>query len=89
MPRLQDVNTTDLAGAIRLGCQAMSRCFNADDGDLPYGGARVRPGAYFAGSMEAHIPGRHLNALLSAEEAAGVTLDESAVDKHARAALFS
>ncbi len=87
--RLHDVNTTDLAGAIRLGCQSMSRCFNADDGDLPFGGARVRPDARLAGSYEAHIPGRHLNALLSAEEAAGVTLDESAVDKHARAAFFS
>ena len=87
--RLRDVNTTDLADAIRLGCRSMSRCFNADDGDLPFGGARVRPDARLAGSYEAHIPGRHLNAMLSAEEAAGVTLDEGAVDKHTRAAFFS
>jgi len=31
MTRLQDVNTTDLAAAIRLGCHVMQNVFNADD----------------------------------------------------------
>ena len=87
--QLRDVNTTDIGDAIRLGCQAMGRAFNADDADLPYGGAQVRPQAFLAGSMEGHIPGRHLNALLAAEDAVGLDLDEAVIDKHARAAFFS
>lgn len=87
--QLRDVNTTDIGDAIRLGCQAMGRTFNADDADLPYGGAQVRPQAFLAGSMEGHIPGRHLNALLAAEDAVGLGLDEAVIDKHARAAFFS
>ena len=87
--QLREVNTTDIGDAIRLGCQAMGRAFNADDADLPYGGAQVRPHAFLAGSMEGHIPGRHLNALLAAEDAMGLDLDEEVIDKHARAAFFS
>ena len=87
--QLREVNTTDIGDAIRLGCQAMGRAFNADDADLPYGGAQVRPHAFLAGSMEGHIPGRHLNALLAAEDAMGLDLDEAVIDKHARAAFFS
>ena len=60
--QLRDVNTTDIGDAIRLGCQAMSRAFNADDADMPYGGAQVRPEAFLRGSMEGHMPGRLLNA---------------------------
>ena len=89
MTRLQDLNTTDIRDAIRLGCHNMSHCFNADDADIPYGGAQIRPRAELGGSSEAHSPGRHLNALLNAEDAAGIELDEDAVDKHARAAFFS
>ena len=47
MVQLRDVNTTDIGDAIRLGCQAMGRAFNADDADMPYGGAQVRPKAFF------------------------------------------
>jgi hypothetical protein len=89
MTRLRDVNTTDLVGAIRLGCHTMSHCFNDDDNRIPYGGATVRPVASLGGSMEAHIPGRHLNALLNAEAAAGIELEERAVDCHTRATWFS
>lgn len=89
MPRLDDVNTTDIRDAICLGCRNMSNSFNADDADIPYGGAKVRPEAGFGGSSEAHSPGRHLNALLNAEDAAAIKLDEDAVEKHARAAFFS
>ena len=89
MIQLKDVNTTDIRDAIRLGCQNMCNVFNADDGDIPYGGAAVRPEARLGGSSEAHSPGRHLNALLNAEEAAGIELDEDCIEKHASAAFFS
>ena len=87
--QLRDVNTTDIGDSIRLGCQAMSRAFNADDADIPYGGAQVRPEAFLGGSMEGHMPGRLLNAMLVAEDAMGLDLDEEVIDKHARAAFFS
>ena len=87
--QLADINTTDIADAIRLGCRCMSLAFNSQDGDMPYGGAKVRPVAELSGSFESHIPGRHLNALLNAEDALGLALDENAIDKHARAAFFS
>jgi hypothetical protein len=90
--QLKDVNTTDVEDAIRLGCQTMQNVFNADDNDIPFFSSRVRPDAYlgFSGAhTEAHIPGRHLNALLNAEDAIGIELDESAVRKHADAAYFS
>ena len=89
MVQLRDVNTTDIGDAIRLGCQAMSRAFNADDADIPYGGAQVRPEAFLSGSMEGHMPGRLLNAMLAAEDAMGLDLDEEVIDKHTRAAFFS
>ena len=84
--RLQNVNTTDIAAAIHLGCRCMQKAFNAQDADIPFFGARVRPIAELSGSNESHIPGRHLNALLNAENALGLTLDEDCIDKHARAA---
>ena len=89
MVQLRDVNTTDIGDAIRLGCQAMSRAFNADDADMPYGGAQVRPEAFLRGSMEGHMPGRLLNGMLAAEDAMGLDLDEEVIDKYARAAFFS
>jgi hypothetical protein len=70
----------------------MSRVFNADDRDIPFFGSRVRPDACLEFSWahsEAHVPGRHLNALLTAEAVAGVTLDETSVRRHADAAFFS
>ena len=92
MTRLTDVNTRDIRDAIELGCRTMSRVFNADDGDCPFFDVVVRPDVKmsFVGlHTEAHVPGRHLNAMLNASEAAGVELDEAAVDKHARAAFLS
>ena len=92
MARLQDVNTTDVRSAIELGCRTMSSVFNADDNDIPFFGSRVRPQAelrFSAAHSEAHVPGRHLNALLNAEDAAGVEVDEVAIEKHAAAAFYS
>ena len=92
MTRLNDVNTTDIRDAIRLGCRTMCNVFNADDNDIPFFGSSVRPEAeltFSSVNSEAHVPGRHLNALLSAEEAAGIVIDDECVDKLADAAFFS
>ena len=75
MARVNDVNTTNILDAIRLGCRTMSSVFNADDDNVPFFGSTVRPEARLAFSpdcSEAHVPGRHLNAMLTAEAVAGV-----------------
>lgn len=91
--RLTGVNTTDLIDAIRLGCRMMGNVFNADDDrGAPFFGSEVwpNPELQFSGAnSDAHVPGRHLNALLNAEDAAGVTAPADAVDRHAAAAFFS
>ena len=92
--KLADVNTTDIRDAIALGCDTMGRVFDADDGDgdIPFFDVVVRPQARMAfspGASESHVPGRHLNAVLNAENAAGIRIDEDAVERHARAAYFS
>ena len=92
MIRLNHVNTTDIHDAIRLGCRTMCSVFNADDNDIPFFGSSVRPQAELTFSSvhaEAHVPGRHLNALLNAEAAASIVIDDVCVDKHAHAAFFS
>ena len=92
MARLTDVNTTDIRDAIRLGCRTMCSVFNADDNDIPFFGSSVRPAAeltFSAVNSEAHVPGRHLNALLNAEDAAGIVVDEDCIAKHADAAFLS
>ena len=92
MAGLQEVNTTDVRAAIELGCRTMSSVFNADDNDIPFFGSIVRPQAelrFSAAHSEGHVPGRHLNALLNAEDAAGVEVDEEVIEKHAQAAFYS
>ena len=89
MVRLNDVNTTDILDAIRLGCRTMCSVFDADDGDLPRFGAALRPEARLEGTYLSHVPGRHLNALLNAEDAAGIEVDEECIETHARAAFLS
>ena len=89
MSRLRDVNTTDIADAIRLGCRTMCNVFNADDNNVPFFSSRVLPEARLSFSpvhSESHVPGRHLNALLNAEDAIGIELDERCIDNHANAA---
>ena len=85
------VNTTDIGSGIRAGCRTMASVFNADDNDIPFFGSQVWPDPHLAFSSvhsESHVPGRHLNALLTAESL-GFPIDEEAVEKHARAAFFS
>ena len=90
--KLSNVNTTDIKAAIELGCRTMSSVFNADDNDIPFFGSEVLPNPRLSFSnvhSESHVPGRHLNALLNAEDVAGVSISEEAVERHAAAAFFS
>ncbi len=92
MPRLTNVNTIDVIDAIRLGCRTMSSVFDADDNGIPFFQSRAWPEAYLAfrpGVTEGHVPGRHLNALLNAEDAAGIEIAPEAVAGHEKAAYFS
>lgn len=92
MSQLKNINTTDIADAIRLGCHTMRNIFNADDNNLPFFGSCVWPNPQLSFSgwhSESHVPGRHLNALLNAEDAIGIKLDESAIENHRRAAFLS
>ena len=90
--KLSNVNTSDVVAAIRLGCRMMCNVFNADDNDIPFFGSEVKPNPRLRFSdvhSESHVPGRHLNALLNAEDAAGIPVDAHAIRKHADAAFFS
>jgi hypothetical protein len=89
--QLKHVNTTDIAAAVQLGCRTMQRLFNADDNDMPFMAARARPNPalWMSANYDGHVPGRHLNALLTAESVLDIELDEEAIAKHRRAALFS
>lgn len=78
--------------AVKLGCDAMSRCFNDRDNHIPFFEANLRPRAELKFSRrhsESHVPGRHLNALLSAEDVLKLTISEDAIESHTRAAFFS
>ena len=59
---------------------------------FPFFSSQVWPEAELKFSpmhSESHVPGRHLNALLNAEDAVGVYFDEGCVERHARAAFLS
>lgn len=89
---LKNVNATSIYSAIELGCRTMGNVFNRDDYDIPYMQSFAWPNARFGYSehhAESHIPGRHLNALLTAEAVAGIHIDESVIQKHAAAAFYS
>lgn len=91
--RVNDVNTTDIPNAIGMGCQVMQRVFNADDDrHTPFFAAKIFPEAglrFHPYHGESHVPGRHLNALLNAEAAIGIQIDECAVEALTAAAFFS
>jgi len=92
MTQLTNVNTTDIAGAIRLARTTMGNVFNADDNDVPFFRTIVRPTVYmsfFHAFSESHVPGRHLNALLAAEDVLGEPADAETIAKHRRAAFYS
>src|ERR1700693_3356428 len=90
--RVKNVNTTDIRSAVELGCRTMSSVFNRDDNDVPFFASEVWPKAelgFFKYHSEAHVPGRHLNALLNAEDAFGIRVDESVIERPTRAAFLS
>lgn len=92
MTRLENVNTTDIRDAVQLACQTMTRGFNRHDSNHPFFSAFIRPVARLGWSghySDAHVPGRHLNALVAANRAMGVEIDGRAVRKHADALHFS
>ena len=60
--------------------------------NVPFFSSRVLPEAQLSFSpvhSESHVPGRHLNALLNAEDAIGIELDERCIDNHANAAFLA
>ena len=72
MAKLDQVNDRDIAAAIRLGCRTMQNVFAADDGGVPFFRSLIEPEtrlAFSAFASESHVPGRHRNALLNAEDA--------------------
>lgn len=92
MTRVQNVNQTDIPAAIRLATRTMQNVFDADDNNTPFFHSIVRPTAaleFHFSFSEAHVPGRHLSALLNAEDALGVEIPAWAIDNHARAAFSS
>ncbi|NLZ56475.1 MAG: hypothetical protein GX900_07420 [Clostridiaceae bacterium] len=89
---LKNVNATSIRNAIELGCRTMGNVFNRDDRDIPFMQSLAWPDARFEYSeyhAESHIPGRHLNALLTAEAIVGIHADEEVIQKHAAAAFYS
>ncbi|MDE0610094.1 MAG: hypothetical protein OXH77_09325 [Anaerolineaceae bacterium] len=92
MSRQLRVNTVDIRDAVQLGCQTMTRAFNRHDADRPFFSAFVRPAARLGWSSQytdAHVPGRHLNALVAAKTNLGLEIDDETVRKHADAMFFS
>ncbi|MET0771844.1 MAG: hypothetical protein ABWZ82_02070, partial [Candidatus Limnocylindrales bacterium] len=86
--RLADVNTGDLASAVRLGCHAMGAAYDATTGDGPRFEASLAPDpvlVFHPWFSEAHVPGRHLVALLAAERSLGLAVDESLIDRNQQA----
>ena len=70
----------------------MANVFNADDNGIPFFGSEVVPNPRLSFSnvgSESHVPGRHLNALLTAESTLDIDVKQSTIEKHAGAAAFS
>ena len=89
---LSNINSFNIISAIEMGCETMSNVFNPDDNDIPYFFSEVLPNPRLGFSerhSESHVPGRHLNALLTAEEVANIQIKDSVIKKHQNAAFFS
>ncbi len=93
MIRLTDINTRDINAAIELGCRTMGSVFNADDPhEVPFFYSQITPNPHIGWSTcvsESHVPGRHLLALLSAEDAGGIEIPDGVIEKQTRALFLA
>ncbi len=90
--RVANVNTTSIPAAVELACRAMGQVFNPADQGYPYMYTRIWPDGWlgfspYHGAIQ--LSGRHLDALLSAEDALGIEADEDMVRQHTEASFFS
>lgn len=90
--RIANVNTTSIPAAVELACRAMGHVFNPADSGYPYMYTRIWPDGWlgfspYHGAIQ--LSGRHLDALLTAEDALGVELDEDVITQHTEGAFFS
>lgn len=90
---MQDVNTSDIGSAIREGCNPMQILFDPAHNHLPYF-SNVMSGSdpcngHHSNYSISHVPGRWLNALLNAEDAIGIELNEFAIERLAYWAKIS
>jgi len=90
--RVAKVNTTSIPAAVRLACRSMGNVFNPADNGYPYLYTRIWPDGWlgfspYHGAIQ--MSGRHLDALLAAEDVLGVPLDEAVIAQHTEAAFFS
>ncbi len=84
-PKYVHINDTDLYGAIAQGLHPMQRLFDPKHDRLPFFGNLMAGGDFFGNRLHpaysiSHVPGRWLNALLNAQDAAGLPVDEEAID---------
>ena len=90
--RVGNVNTTSIPDAVKLACGAMGHVFNPADNGYPYMYTRIWPDGWlgfspYHGAIQ--LSGRHLDALLAAEAALGIELDEDVIAQHTEASFFS
>ncbi len=90
--RVSNVNTTSIPAAVESACRAMANVFNPADNGYPYMYTRIWPDGWlgfspYHGAIQ--LAGRHLDALLAAEDALGVELDEEVITQHTEASFFS
>ena len=79
-----EVNTTDLRRAIAEGLAPMHKMLDPDHNRLPYFynqvvGPDIGLSHHISYSLS-HVPGRWLNAILSAEDSVGISSDEKLVE---------
>lgn len=91
-PRVANVNTTSIPAAVASACRAMGNVFNPADNGYPYMYTRIWPDGWlgfspYHGAIQ--LSGRHLDALLAAEDALGIELDEDVIAQHTEASFFS
>ena len=90
--RVANVNTTSIPAAVELACRAMGQVFNPADNGYPYMYTRIWPDGWlgfspYHGAIQ--LSGRHLDALLAAEDVLGIEADEAVVRQHTEACFFS